>query len=116
MTPLERLGLEVAAFNLLGSRARASIVCALIEANGRIVTVEAIQALRPRHWTEQDTLSRRGLHARICWLREALEDIGLPGLIVTARDGRSTPADGYSLPEPGRTALIARLIEDAGTC
>lgn len=116
MSPLERLGLEVAAFNLLGSRARASIVCALIEAKGRVVTVSAIQALRPRHWTEQDTLSRKGLHARICWLREALEDIGLPDLIVTARDGRSTPAEGYSLPEPGRTALIARLIEEAGAC
>lgn len=115
MTPLERLGLEVAAFNLLGSRGKAALLCALIDGSGHLVSMETLKNAKAWRWHEQP-VSHKGLMARICWLREALEDIGLPDLIVTARDGRNTPADGYSLPEPGRTAVIARLIEEAGTC
>ncbi len=42
MTPLERLGLEVAAFQLLGSRMQAATLCALLDAGGRTVTVERL--------------------------------------------------------------------------
>lgn len=115
MTPLERLGLEVAAYTLIGSRAQASALCALLDANGRTVGWETLAAARAWRWTGADAMTANAMHARICLLRSALEDLGFPGAIVTVRQARNVPADGYSLPEPGRTAVIARLIEEAET-
>lgn len=109
MTPLERLGLEVAAFQLLGSRTKAATLCALLEANGRTVGVENLASVRP--WMAQElTDARNVIKTRICLLRESLDDVGLGGLVVTA-PGRDT--GGYAVPEPGRTAILARLIEAA---
>lgn len=113
MTALERLGLEVAAFNLLGSRGKAALLCALIQADGRGVPCETLKTAKAWRMPDEERVSNNGLQTRICWLREALEDVGLPGLIVTQRHGRRFPADGYALPEPGRTAVIERLIEAA---
>ena len=114
MNRLERLGLEVAAFNLLGSRGKAALLCALVDADGRTVPYANLQAARAWRWQEYEHVGRKGLQARICWLREALEDVGLPGVIVLDHIGGNTPAAGYALPEPGRTAVIERLIEEAG--
>lgn len=107
MSPLERLGLEVAAFQLLGSRTKASVLRCLIEGRGVALSWEAIAKARP--WKEEiDTQSSRNVvKTRICLLRETLEDVGLENLIQT-HDGF-----GYSLPEPGRTTVIERLIEVA---
>ena len=109
MSPLERLGLEVAAFQLLGSRMKAATLCALLDADGRTVTVERLSQARP--WMDSDlTDARNVIKTRICLLRETLADVGLGGLIVTA-GGRDK--GGYSIPEPGRTAILARLVEVA---
>lgn len=109
MTPLERLGLEVAAFQLLGSRMKEATLCALLDAGGRTVTVERLSQARP--WMDSDlTDARNVIKTRICLLRETMEDVGLGGLIVTA-GGRDK--GGYAIPEPGRTAILERLVEVA---
>ena len=107
MTPLERLGLEVAAFQLLGSRTKAAVLRALIEAGGVSIGWDAIARARP--WKEQldAESSRNAAKARVCLLRETLDDVGIPDAIVT-HEGR-----GYSLPEPARSRVIARLVEVA---
>lgn len=106
MTPLERLGLEVAAFQLLGSRAKASTLCALIDASGRVLDCNQIADARP--WMQREaTDPRQVVKTRICLLRESLEDVGHPNLIITHQGG-------YALPEPGRTVVIERLVEVAG--
>lgn len=109
MTPLERLGLEVAAFQLLGSRMKAATLCALLDAGGRVLTAERLAAARP--WMDRDlTDTRNVIKTRICVLREALEDVGLGGLVVTAG---GNDKGGYAIPEPGRAAILARLVEVA---
>lgn len=107
MNRLERLGLEVAAFQLLGTRMKAAMLCALLDADGRTVSAEHLAVARP--WKGQEvTDTGNVIKTRICLLRETLEDVGLGGLIITA-GGRDK--GGYSLPEPGRAAVMARLIE-----
>ena len=97
MNRLERLGLEVAAFQLLGSRTQAATLCALLAAG--------------RAWMQADlTDTANVIKTRICVLRESLADVGLGGLITTA-GGREK--GGYALPDPGRSAVMARLIEVA---
>lgn len=113
MSPLERLGLEVAAFELLGSRGKAVLLCALIDGGGRTVTKEKLQEARGHRFQDVETPTFKGLHARICWLREALEDVGIPNAIITAPYGRNEKSAGYSLPEPKRSQVIERLVEIA---
>lgn len=109
MSPLERLGLEVAAFQLLGSRTKAAMLCALMDANGRVLSVDQLAAARP--WIDRNvTDARNVIKTRICLLRETLDDVGLGAPILTT-SGRAS--GGYSLPEPGRSAVLARLIEVA---
>jgi hypothetical protein len=109
MNRLERLGLEVAAFQLLGTRMKAAMLCALLDADGRTVTAARLAAARP--WKSQEiTDTGNVIKTRICLLRETLDDVGLGGLIVTA-GGRDK--GGYALPEPGRSAVMARLVEIA---
>lgn len=107
MSPLERLGLEVAAYQLLGSRTKAAVLRALIEARGVSLPPEAIARARP--WKEEldAESSRNVVKTRICLLRETMEDVGLGGLIITHSGCR------YALPEPGRSDVIARLMEEA---
>lgn len=107
MTPLERLGLEVVAFNLLGSRSQAAVLLALMDVEGRVASYEHIGKARKWKIVQDEFPARNAIKVRICLLRESLEDIGLGGLIHT-HEGH-----GYSLPEPGRTTVINRLIEEA---
>lgn len=117
MTPLERLGLEVevAARSLLGGRGHAALLQALISADGRVVAKSALWEARSKNCS-YGVDGDSGLKVRMSRLRAALIEVGLPDVILTARHGRRYPSDGYSLPEPGRTAVIARLIEEAETC
>lgn len=109
MTPLERLGLEVAARSLLGHRGNAILLRALIEANGRTVSKAALNEVRAVKGYLNGATSN-AVRVRLCWLKAALADVGLSGVIVNHF------GQGYALPEPGRTAVIARLIEEAETC
>ena len=108
---LERLGLEVAAYNLLGSRAQAAALLALIDANGRRVSWEVIAQARA-YKTQTEVTTANAVKVRICLLRDSLDDVGLGGLIWSspnhARQGQL-----YALPEPGRAAVLARLVQDA---
>lgn len=108
MNALERLGLEVAAFQLLGTRTKAASLCALLHASGVPITYESIA--NARAWMGQSEAVDPGNVAktRICLLRESLEDVGLGGLIQTYR------GFGYALPEPGRATVLERLMEVAG--
>jgi DNA-binding response OmpR family regulator len=108
MTPLERLGLEVAAFNLLGSRGKAALLCALINAGGASIGFADLAKAKAWRWHEYPNADPKTVKVRVCHLREALSDVGLGPVIETH------PGHGYSLPEPGRSAVIARLIEEAG--
>lgn len=107
MTALERLGLEVCAFTLLGSRGRAALLMALINGGGAAVSYDALREARawkmPHH---EDAAGNKGVQVRMVRLREALEDVGLGGVIVTH-------PEGYALPEPGRSSVIARLTAEA---
>ena len=109
MSPLERLGLEVCATHLLGSPANAKLLCALIAGGGAAVSNQRLA--NARKWRLNDDPGPADLSAKVgvCLLREKMADVGLPGLIVTH-------SKSYALPEPGRTAVIARLIEEAETC
>lgn len=107
MTPLERLGLEVAAFNLLGSRTKAATLRALIDAHGVSLGWEALARARPWKDNLDEASSRNVVKTRICLLRESLEDVGLGNPIVTFAGGR------YALPEPARGRVIQRLTEVA---
>lgn len=108
MSPLERLGLEVAGFNLLGSRGRSALLCALIDSGGVPVSFSTLAEARAWRWVEYQSCDPKCVKVRVCWLRQALEDVGLGGLITTHN------GFGYALPEPGRTQIINRLIEEAG--
>lgn len=107
MTPLEKLGMEVAAFRLLGGRVKAATLCALLDAAGRTLEPEQLAAVRP--WGVADAAAdpRNVVKTRICLLRETLEDVGLGDLITTQ------PGPRYALPEPGRSRVVERLIEMA---
>jgi hypothetical protein len=107
VSPLERLGLEVSAYTLLGSRGRASLIMALLHGSGASVSLEALhQAKAWKMPRDEDSFNKKAVQVRICWLREAMSDVGLGGLIETT-DG------GYALPEPGRSRVISRLVEEA---
>ena len=107
MTALEKLGLEVAAFQLLGSRTKAAVLRVLIEAGGVSLGWEALARARPWKGEVDQDSARNVVTTRICMLRETLEDVGLGGVIRTHEGCR------YSLPEPGRSAVVARLVEVA---
>lgn len=110
LTALERLGLEVAAFTLLGSRAQAATLCALLDAEGRFVDWTVLAAARP--WkAHPEESSSNVIKTRISLLRASMEDVGLGGLVISG--GRKEGLI-WALPEPGRSEVIARLIEQAG--
>lgn len=116
MNPLERLGLEVVAFNMLGSRMMASLLLVLLDGKGRQVGFQTLADARQWRKRENDVPTTAGLRTRICVLRRALSDLGFDNVIKTC--GHETvlcPAVGYSLPEPGRTAILNRLIEESGS-
>jgi hypothetical protein len=113
MTALERLGLEVVAFDLLGSRAMAATLLMLLDGNGRQVGFEALASARQWRKSYNDVPTVAGLRTRICVLRSALADLGLPGVIKTCGvETVKCPAVGYALPEPGRSRVMARLMEE----
>jgi len=113
MTSLERLGLEVVAFDLLGSRMMSALLLVLLDGNGRQVGFEAMAAARQWRRRENDVPTIAGLRTRICVLRGALADLGLPDVIKTCGvETVKCPATGYSLPEPGRSRVMARLMEE----
>lgn len=109
MTPLERLGLEVSAYTLLNGRGKAALLCALLDANGRTLTYEQLQSARAWRMSPFENGGSNGLKTRLCWLREAMEDVGLGGDVII-----NHPGVGYSLPEPGRKLVMDRLIEEVG--
>lgn len=113
MSPLERLGLEVVAFTLLGSRGQASMLLALLDAKGRVASWETLSQARKWKMVSDGEASRKSIQVRICHLRESLADIGLEGVIVTAPRGhQKDQTDGYSLPEPGRKLVMDRLLQE----
>lgn len=117
MSPLERLGLEVAAYTLLGSRSSAAALMVLVEANGAPLHWRAIDAARAWKMRREPTEQMGAVKTRICLLRSALDDIGIADPIVCIGPRRRGDEDlSYALPEPGRTAVIERLIEEAETC
>jgi F420-0:gamma-glutamyl ligase-like protein len=107
VTALERLGLEVCAYTLLGSRGRSSLLMALVDGGGAAVSYDALREARawkmPHH---EDAGGHKGVQVRMVRLRDAMDDVGLGGLIVTH-------PGGYALPEPGRSRVIQRLTEEA---
>lgn len=109
MTPLERLGLEVAAFTMIGSRAQAAVLCALLDAEGRFLEWDQIAVARPWKMGAFEA-SAATIKTRISLLRDALEDLGFPGVIQSA--GRKEGLR-YALPDPGRGEIIARLVAEA---
>lgn len=109
MTNLERLGLEVVAFQLIGSRSQAAMLCALIDARGAVMEWDALSRARPWRMQMEETTANV-IKVRMSHLRNAMDDLGLGGLIVTA--GRKEGI-AYSLPEPGRSKVLARLISEA---
>lgn len=108
MNALERLGLEVVAFTLLGSRMQSAILLALVDAQGRVASWEVLGRARRWKLVTNEEATKNAIKVRICLLRQSLIDIGLGDLI-------QTHPGGYSLPEPGRTEIITRLIEEAGS-
>ena len=116
MSPLERLGLEVVAFTLLGSRWQAAMLMTLLDAKGQTCGWERLasaRAWRLNREGEDDT--RQSTQCRVRFLRTSMDDIGLGGLIHTVGHvvGSRDKALGYSIPEPGRTQIIERLISEA---
>lgn len=115
LSPLERLGLEVVAYTLIGSRWQAALLMTLIDAKGQPCTWETLAAARAwRCNAEAETSTRRSTRVRVCVLRRSLDDLGLSDVIQTA--GQETCLDrahGYVIPEPGRTRILERLIAEA---
>lgn len=106
MSPLEKLGLEVAAWRLLGSRMQAAVLCALVAADGRVLSTEFLSGVMPwmqREMTDADNVVK----VRICLLREKLGDVGLDGAIRTVR------GHGYVIDAEPRARIMARLVEAA---
>jgi len=110
MSPLERLGLEVAAFTLLGSRMESALLCALLDVKGRVASYDVLGRARKWRMVEGDLPSRNAIKVRICLLRSKLEDVGIGPKLIVTHEGQ-----GYAIPEPGRTAILGRLIEEAST-
>lgn len=109
MTALEKLGLEVCAYTLLGSRGRAALLMALVNGGGAAVSYDALKVARAWRMPQyEDAAGNKGVQVRVTRLREALDDVGLGGLIVTH-------AGGYALPEPGRSAVVSRLVAEASS-
>jgi len=109
VTRLERLGLEVSAYTLLGSRAQAAMLCALIDAKGALLSWRQLASARP--WKmRSDEGGAQVVKTRVCLLRHSMDDIGLGGLIQT---GGRKEGVAYCLPEPGRTVVLNRLIAEA---
>lgn len=107
MTPLEKLGLEVAAYQILGSRASAATLCALLLANGRVLSDEHLADVRP--WLQPKSDCPSGaVKVRISLLRNRLEDVGLGGSVIVTVRGQ-----GYALAANRREEVLARLIEVA---
>lgn len=114
MTRLERLGLEVVAYTLIGSRASAAVLMALIEANGRVLDWKAIDEARAWKMRNEPSGQRNAVKTRVCLLRNALADLGLPDAIRTELPVRRGDEDlSYALPEPARSQIINRLIEES---
>lgn len=113
MTPLERLGLEVVAFTLLGSRSQAALLCALLGANGRIVSVNALR--QAKSWRiSADELAKSTVRVYVCQLRESLDDIGLGGVVETVNPhGPRFAADGYRVNSANRARVMERLVAEA---
>lgn len=105
LSALERLGLEVAAQRLLGQRHLAVGLMALIDAEGRRVGLSGLAAAS----SSREVLSPESARVRVCRIRGALADVGVAGAIQTARGG-------YTLPEPGRSEVLAALREHASLC
>lgn len=106
MSPLEKLGLEVAAYQLLGSRMQASILCALLLAEGRILSPDQLADVRP--WMQRElTDTANVIKVHICRLRDGLDDLGLGNAIYNARK------EGYAIHATDRERVIARLVEAA---
>lgn len=106
MTPLEKLGLEVAAYQLLGSRMQASILCALLLAGGRVLSPQQLADVHP--WKRRElTYDSSVIRVHIHRLRKRLEDLGLGRAIYNAR------LEGYAIHPSDRERVMARLVEEA---
>ena len=110
MNALERLGLLCAAERLLGHRGCGAVLFALIEANGKPVCYlqSAKTVSRQPPESQNKGSGSNSFRTRICWTRDALRDVGLDASIKTVW------GEGYALPEPARSKVIARLIAEAG--
>lgn len=116
MNALERLGLLCAAERLLGHRGCGAVLFALIEANGKPVSylqsAKTVSRRQPKTDYGDSAAQRRkakdSFKSRICWTREALRDVGLDDAIETVW------GEGYALPAPARSKVIARLVTEAG--
>ena len=116
MNALERLGLLCAAERLLEHRGCGAVLFALIEANGKPVSylqsAKTVSRSQPKTAASDDATLIRNAKAsfkvRLCWTRAALADVGLDAAIQTVK------GQGYALPEPDRSKVIARLIAEAG--
>lgn len=115
MNALERLGLLCAAERLLGHRGCGAVLFALIEANGKPVSylqsAKTVSRRQPTTEYRDDAAKARKakdtFRTRVCWTREALRDVGLDTSIETVT------GQGYALPIPARSKVIARLTEEA---
>lgn len=105
LSPLEKLGLEVAAERLLcGNRGLGRLLSVLIQADGRTVSKATLRDAQVQlRGGEPATMN--SVAVRICKLRAALADVGLEGVIATDW------GKGYSIPiaEP----VLAALTEEA---
>lgn len=113
LSTLERLGLEVVAFTMLGSRMQSALLLALLDANGRTVGWETLGQARKWRMTGDTEATKNAIKVRISLLRESLDDIGFPDAIVTSPHDKHHPSLGYSIPAGKRTAILDRLIEEA---
>lgn len=105
MNALEKKGLLYVAESLLEHRGCAAILCALIHADGRVVSHANASTLSKK--SPGFTVNRkRSFAARICWTRAALRDVGLGEPIKTVGN------EGYALPEPGRSKVLKRLLDE----
>lgn len=105
MSPLEKMGLEKAASNLLERGGSAKLLITLLDARGAVVSYERLSKSRSKDSDKWDDVDEKTVSVRVCWLRQALEDIGHEDVIKNHRNR------GYSLPEPGRSAIIEQIME-----
>lgn len=105
LSPLEQLGLEVAAERLLsGNRGLGRMLACLLLADGKTVPATKLltqRVIRP----EKEPASLNTVHVRVCILRQALEDVGLEDEIVTHW------GKGFSIKNP--EAVLSRLQLEA---